>query len=729
MKVIFPFVGDTVGGSHHSSQLLMSELQQNGIEVLVFVHKSGPLKLFFEKNGTKIASNVGRLPYLDNNGTIFSRFFRFVYVSLRLWAVLIRSRANIVHVNDARMMISWALASRLARVRLVVHQRTVFAPSRIAEFSIKMAKNVISISNFVQKTLPQKVISKSTIVANPFKTNTHPLSSVNIRTQLNIDDNAKILLFVGTLQNQKQPMVALAILNELLKAGTNVVLVMAGRYSSAAYDEIMQFAAERHISQMVKLLGYRTDITCLYEVSDVLLAPAIQEGFGRAVIESMINKVPVVAANSGGHREIIEDNVNGFLCPPGSVLSFVDVIKNIFGDPGRRNKIVEAASVCVSKEFQPRYHAKQVLKVYKFPDPKIAFVIESMGGGGTQQVLKSISTHFLERGVQQTLITFKDPSHDIVRLDPEVQRITIKMSRFASTIVAPIINNIGRIYSLRRAISKSEATIIISFLSTTNILVLIATLGMRKRIVVSERNDPYRQKLKNVWNWLRRIFYPLADSVVCNSQTAVNFFSKWKGTNNVILIENAVRQLEVREEVFLPKKYFLFVGRLHEQKRADILIKAFSQSNLKEYELLILGDGPLKDELKSLADSLSVKKNIKFLGHLTELSAYYSKAHAFVMCSDYEGSPNALWEALSLGAPCIVTDSIEEAVCHLIDGESGLIVKSQNICSLANALTYVAKNKEVRDRLKKNGPRVIEKFSHDNVNKKWDRLIFGDVTK
>ena len=260
-------------------------------------------------------------------------------------------------------------------------------------------------------------------------------------------------------------------------------------------------------------------------------------------------------------------------------------------------------------------------------------------------------------------------------------------------------------------------------------MVLIATLGLRKKVVVSERNDPYRQKVKKVWSVLRRIFYPFADSVVCNSQIAVKFFSKWKRINNLLLIENSVRQLEVKEEVVFSKKFLLFVGRLHEQKRADLLIRAFSKANLNGYDLIILGDGPLKDELKSLTSDLNVDESVKFLGHLKDPYPYYRKAHAFVMCSDYEGSPNALWEALSLGTPCIITDTVMEAVCHLTDNKNALIVKSQDVRSLTRALIDISKNTVLRDRLKKNGPTVVKKFSHDNVNKKWDELIFGNIAK
>lgn len=729
MNIIFPFVGDTVGGSHHSSQLLISKLLQSGVEVKVIIHRNGPLNNFFKNKGIKIDCKNERLPYWEAHKSIFIRFIRLIFVSFCLWQVLLKSRVDLVHVNDARMMISWAFACRLARIPLIVHQRTAFAPSRMSELSLKMATHVISISNFVERSLPRQLVFKSTVVMNPFNRDLNVVEAVSLRKQLNINESAKVLLFVGTVQPQKRPMVALEILNELVTAGEDVVLLIAGRYSSAAGDEILQFASEQHISEVVQLLGYRTDITSLFSISDIVLAPAVEEGFGRAIIEGMVSKVPVVAAASGGHQEIIKDNVTGFLCPPDSVSSFVDVILNIFRDESLRDKIVGAASLYASTGFEPEGHAAQILNIYTPQKEKIAFVIESMGGGGTQQVLKSISTHWLERGIQQILITFKDPSEDVVKLDPEVQRITIQEGPFSSNILTSITNNVSRIYNIRKAISKSHATTIISFLSTTNILVLIATLGLRKKVVVSERNDPYRQKVKKVWSVLRRIFYPLAYSVVCNSQIAVKFFSKWKRINNLLLIENSVRQLEVKGEVAFSKKFLLFVGRLHEQKRVDLLIRAFSRANLNGYDLMILGDGPLKNELKLLAIDLNVDENVKFLGHLKDPYPYYSKAHAFVMCSDYEGSPNALWEALSFGAPCIITDSVEEAVCHLTDNKNALIVKSQDVSSLTRALIDISKNTVLRNRLKKNGPKVVEKFSHDNVNKKWDELILGNIAK
>ena len=262
-------------------------------------------------------------------------------------------------------------------------------------------------------------------------------------------------------------------------------------------------------------------------ISDILLAPAENEGFGRSIIEAMISKVPVVAAESGGHVEIIKNNINGLLCPPNSSLSFVDAILKLLNDKIFYNNIVKKEAAIFAKVgFDPTDHASQVAKVYKFLPHSVAIVIESMGGGGTQQIVKTLNSHWTKKSVNQTLITLKDQSFDEVQLDNEIDRISIQKLLPSSNIFHAIKNNIRRVLYIRKAINQSDARVVVSFLTTTNILVLISSIGLGKKIIISERNDPYKQPLNLPWRLLRRWFYPSANVLICNSQAAVDFFKE-----------------------------------------------------------------------------------------------------------------------------------------------------------------------------------------------------------
>ena len=101
-------------------------------------------------------------------------------------------------------------------------------------------------------------------------------------------------------------------------------------------------------------------------------------------------------------------------------------------------------------------------------------------------------------------------------------------------------------------------------------------------------------------------------------------------------------------------------------------------------------------------------------------------AHLLV-CSDFEGSPNALWEALSLGVPSIVSNRVQEALFHLENAKNAIIIDGGSINALSNALSEVSKNKNLSKMLRDNGPKAVEKFSIAKINKKWDDILFGKI--
>ena len=191
---------------------------------------------------------------------------------------------------------------------------------------MKQAREIIAISNFVRSSLPDRQKKKAVVIRNPFNAKNQLCAKRELKMQLNIPKNSSIILFVGTIQQQKNPLFALHIISKLLAQKHNIMFLMAGRCSHEMRIELERYIRNLEISDSVRILGFRDDISNLMAISDILLAPAENEGFGRSIIEAMISKVPVVAAESGGHVEIIENNINGLLCRPNSSLSFTDAI-------------------------------------------------------------------------------------------------------------------------------------------------------------------------------------------------------------------------------------------------------------------------------------------------------------------------------------------------------------------------------------------------------------------
>ena len=167
---------------------------------------------------------------------------------------------------------------------------------------------------------------------------------------------------------------------------------------------------------------------------------------------------------------------------------------------------------------------------------------------------------------------------------------------------------------LRRAIIASRAPVVVSFIGITNILVVFASLLLRKRIVVSERNDPARQPINIFWKLLRRITYPLADKVVTNNRGSMPYLGRFVGSCKLIYIPNN-GAVKFADDVFSdrkPNKTVLAVGRLHPQKAFDITIDAFAKSSLaqQDWRLVIIGEGDQRKSLEEKARQLNLENHI-----------------------------------------------------------------------------------------------------------------------
>ena len=104
-----------------------------------------------------------------------------------------------------------------------------------------------------------------------------------------------------------------------------------------------------------------------------------------------------------------------------------------------------------------------------------------------------------------------------MRTYKNVSLIKLNLQKQTNGIFDAIKNNIKIIFKIRNNIKKISSKNIISFIYETNILTVISCINLKKNIIVSERNNPYHQKNKMIWNLLRLMVYPLANFIVVNS--------------------------------------------------------------------------------------------------------------------------------------------------------------------------------------------------------------------
>lgn len=118
------------------------------------------------------------------------------------------------------------------------------------------------------------------------------------------------------------------------------------------------------------------------------------------------------------------------------------------------------------------------------------------------------------------------------------------------------------------------------------------------------------------------------------------------------------REAGIRQQFGIPEAatVFCFTGALRREKNLSLLVDAFADAALETARLLIVGDGPCREELTALAAARGVADRIHFVGRATEIRRFLHSADVFVMSSNTEQASMALLEAMACGLPCLTTD-------------------------------------------------------------------------
>lgn len=156
----------------------------------------------------------------------------------------------------------------------------------------------------------------------------------------------------------------------------------------------------------------------------------------------------------------------------------------------------------------------------------------------------------------------------------------------------------------------------------------------------------------------------------------------------------------------------LFVGRVVRQKGLDLVLEAMAALPAG-VRLRVVGDGPARPALEAQAEALGLRGRVEFLGWLDRaaLPAAYREADLFVFPSRDEGMPNAVLEAMAAGLPVAAT-RIAGNQDLVVDGETGLMVPSDDAPALAAALARLTADRGLRVRMGAQGrARVLERFS------------------
>lgn len=324
---------------------------------------------------------------------------------------------------------------------------------------------------------------------------------------------------------------------------------------------------------------------------------------------------------------------------------------------------------------------------------RILFVIGIMGKGGAERVIANLSNYLVTKGWDITIVTIYGSRQDYkLNNNVYVQPINCK---FRMKILRPL----ERMAKLRNYVKTYNPDFVISFLADVNIHTIFSLIGLKIKLIVSERNDPNRDPKSRLIRKLRDLIYRYADGIVFQTKDAKKYFeNKLTPKNKVAVIPNPIKDnLPLYDSRNAKKNVFVTACRLDIQKNLKMMIDALAvliKNGITCY-LNIYGEGPLKDELQAYICDNNLTKYVKLCGFSTNIHDNFLQSTAFVISSDYEGISNSMLEALAIGIPVIATDCpIGGARMYINDGVNGILVPCRDIEKLSSAMKFVLSNED-----------------------------------
>ncbi|MGB7371419.1 glycosyltransferase family 4 protein [Erythrobacter sp.] len=359
---------------------------------------------------------------------------------------------------------------------------------------------------------------------------------------------------------------------------------------------------------------------------------------------------------------------------------------------------------------------------------RVTFVLPGLRAGGSEHVVTFVADRLVERGHTVEIVSFETgemPPYYTPR--PEVRLVYLSRPVKRRSKLSALREIAARTADLRRHLKRSRPDLVVSFLTRTNVQTVLAATGTGIPVIVSERNNPVLQDPGPVWRRLRARTYRQAHGLITMTRGAMDCFDPGMRRRGWVIPNMA----EWGEQRALgsdgERKRLTAVGRLTHQKGFDLLLKAFAAiaDDHPDWDLCIWGEGPDRQALESLRDTLGLSGRAQLPGVTDRPGGWIEKADAFVLSSRFEGWGLVLGEAMAAGLPC-VSFACDFGPSEMIeDGVDGLLAKDGDIASLSDRLDELMSDGALRARIGTRARQSSQRYRPERIGRLWTDLVEG----
>ena len=335
----------------------------------------------------------------------------------------------------------------------------------------------------------------------------------------------------------------------------------------------------------------------------------------------------------------------------------------------------------------------------------IAVFLPTLWIGGAEKLHVYLINEWIKAGHEVELIVLFDSTHNIdveSLIDERCKKTFLNLKSYKHSI-----------FSLIKFFYKNKHDFFLVPMWPLTIIAIFAWMlnGCVGKIIISEHTNISASSSAEINTPLFLIklsifiFYRFANGIIAVSKGVKNDIENLGKINSdkikVIynpsalgIIKPTQKELKLYSESLWKPKYkfkFLGVGSLKEQKNFSLLIEAFSKLEpeiLADSQLIILGDGPLMQDLLSQVNNSQLSDQISLPGRVLNPYPWFQSANVFVLSSSWEGFGNVLVEALECSLPIVSTDCLSGPSEILLDGLYGKLVPVNDADALSKGMHF-----------------------------------------
>lgn len=366
---------------------------------------------------------------------------------------------------------------------------------------------------------------------------------------------------------------------------------------------------------------------------------------------------------------------------------------------------------------------------------KILFAIKAMNDaeGGAERVIADVSSGLAEKGHEVSLLSFDSMGgRSFYPLNLKIRRLCLGIG--SPLQKATLQETCARTFALRRAVKKERPDVVVAFMHSMFIPMAFALIGTGIPVVASEHIVPQHYKSRRLEFLLLMASAFLMKRITALSESVKALYPKFL-QKRMVAMPNPVHAPTGSADPTgdgQDRKIILNVGRLDPQKDQRTLIAAFARlaPDYPDWDVRILGNGPLRGELEGMIQQHELQDRVFLPGTTPEIAKEYQQAQIFALPSVYESFGLATAEAMSFGLPPLGFVDCQGTNELIVDGENGMLVRCDDrVSDFTQGLEKLISSRELRIKYGTKAKQIIENFHPDRIIAVWENLIEEVVQK